>query len=961
MTKRTSDFIKGALLCTSLGMLFLVSDFERNLFNAVLDESSIKIKKTVESRAKMQEGRKEHYLRLLKSPGTNKVPDNIRFKELKFAEELNRINRSKTKSTSVSTPQYQITEIGPTDVSGRTRALAIDSRNKDILIAGGVSGGIWKSTNGGINWTLKSEPTHDHSVSAVVQDPLNLDTWYYSTAEFFGSARARGGGGVIYGSGFYKSTDNGESWTPVSSTATGSDPFLPDVNDTDVSFNSVFDFISNLDISPTTGTQFFSSNAFGIFRSTDGFVNNTLALGAGNNHVYSDVQVASNGNVIAVVSNAFSGVSVTSQPGVYLSVDDGLTWEDITPAAFPASHNRSVIGVSPSNPDVFFVFTDTGGGANGLTLFRFNTVNFPTSVSAFNRSNGIPNFGEPVGDQNPQGGYNLICKVHPTDPNMVFIGGTNLFRSTTGFNANPPTDGQGNTDPSVANEFWIGGYASVNNVSLYQSHHPDQHNLVFDPTNPNRAFSAHDGGISMTQDITAEPVVWARRENGYNITQFYHVSIHPEAGNTQILGGTQDNGTPYFNYNLAGSITSSTDLSSGDGSHSFVGNDFAIVSSQNGRILSYKYDNSGNIDPFTWSYISPLGASSQLFIHPFAVDPVNEDIVAYPDGGTIWINNRATTILRNTSDPNGTTIGWTELTNVTTGPSGHIITALEFSSQNPTNRLYYAGFADDLKPVLFRLNDAGTATNGEFDISIPAAPADAYIHDIGVNPEDGDEIIAVISNYETESVYHSTNGGLSWSGVGGNLEGENGPSVRSVAFAKDKDNNTVYFVGTSTGLYATTSLSGGATIWEQQGPEAIGNVVIEHLDYRSSDKTLAVGTHGRGMFLAQVGIVNSNEEESSTQTPTRFLLSQNYPNPFNPTTNISYSLPSSAQVTISVYDVNGRKVSTLISGEQKNAGEHQLTFDAANLASGIYLYRISAISNNGRSSFSDIKKMTLIK
>ena len=958
MTKRISNFFKAALLCASLAMLFLVSNFENNLFEIQNVAPTIKIKKTVESRARMQEGRKEHYFRLLRDPAINDIPPNMRQKELAFSRDLDTKFKKKNAQSALGNITY--TEIGPNDVSGRTRGLAIDQRNPDILIAGGVSGGVWKSTDGGISWTMKSISTQTLGVSSIVQDPMNLDTWYYATAEFFpfGSARARGGGGFIFGSGLYKSIDNGETWNQISSTATGNDPFLPDVNDSDVRFNSAFDFISKTVISPVTGTQFFASNAFGIFRSTDGYVNNSLVLGAGNNHIYADVEVTTDGNLSGVVSNGFNGATIVSNPGVYYSTDDGITWEDITPASFPSSHARSVIGVAPSNPDIFYVFTDTGGGASGLTLFRFDTSNFPTSVSSSDRSSGIPDFGEPVGDLNPQGGYNLLCKVHPTNPNAVFLGGTNLYRSTNGFSTIPPKNEEGDTDPIVTDAYWIGGYGSINNISLYDEHHPDQHNLVFDPTNPNRAFSAHDGGISVTENILSGPVEWTTREEGYNVTQFYTVSIHPDANDKRIVGGTQDNGSPFFNFSTTGSSGPSDDISSGDGSYAYLGNNVAVVSSQRGRLVGYKYNGLG--EPIDFSFIEPLGSTGQLFIHPFAVNRSNEDIIVYPENGLIWINKQLTTIPRNVENGDGTSVGWSKLTNVNTGPNGHIISTLEFSRESPSNRLYYAGFSNNLKPTLHRFDNIN-AFDGEINISIPDAEEGAYIHDIAVNPENGDEVLVAISNYEVESVFYSNNAGANWTAVGGNLEGENGPSVRTAIFGKDGSNNTTYFVGTSTGLYATNSLNGSSTVWEKQAESLIGNVVVEFLDYRISDKTLAIGTHGRGLFLGDLNTAVSNEDMSQNTIPSEFSLTQNYPNPFNPTTNISYSLPSSARVTISVYDVNGRKVSTLVSGQQKNAGEHELTFDAGNLASGIYLYRISAISNDGRNSFSDIKKMTLIK
>jgi len=98
---------------------------------------------------------------------------------------------------------------------------------------------------------------------------------------------------------------------------------------------------------------------------------------------------------------------------------------------------------------------------------------------------------------------------------------------------------------------------------------------------------------------------------------------------------------------------------------------------------------------------------------------------------------------------------------------------------------------------------------------------------------------------------------------------------------------------------------------------------------------------------------------SQTDIPQSYSLYQNYPNPFNPSTNIEYTIPEKGFVQLTIYDVSGREVKTLVAMEQ-NAGAYRMTWDASDargvkVASGVYFYRMTA------GSFTQIKKMLLLK
>jgi hypothetical protein len=101
-------------------------------------------------------------------------------------------------------------------------------------------------------------------------------------------------------------------------------------------------------------------------------------------------------------------------------------------------------------------------------------------------------------------------------------------------------------------------------------------------------------------------------------------------------------------------------------------------------------------------------------------------------------------------------------------------------------------------------------------------------------------------------------------------------------------------------------------------------------------------------------LITGVDDSHNGNVPYEFVLSQNYPNPFNPSTVISYQLPISGNVALKVYDLLGREVATLVN-EEKPAGTYEVAFDASQLSSGVYLYRLSS------GSFIETKKMTIIK
>jgi hypothetical protein len=164
--------------------------------------------------------------------------------------------------------------------------------------------------------------------------------------------------------------------------------------------------------------------------------------------------------------------------------------------------------------------------------------------------------------------------------------------------------------------------------------------------------------------------------------------------------------------------------------------------------------------------------------------------------------------------------------------------------------------------------------------------------------------------------------------------------------------NNLLFAGTASSVFYT---SNNGEIWNQIN-SGLPNAGVKI--FAVQNNYLFAGTNGHSVWRFPLdSLVGINV--SSTQIPESFQLYQNYPNPFNPSTKISYDLPSDVNVKLIVYDDLGREIKTLVN-EKQNSGEHEIVFDASNLPSGVYYYKLETGNASG-SGFAQTRKMVLIK
>jgi photosystem II stability/assembly factor-like uncharacterized protein len=251
--------------------------------------------------------------------------------------------------------------------------------------AGGVDGGVWKTTNSGAKWFPLDDFMPNLAVSCMVMDPTNPNVIYVGTGEGEYNQDA------VQGAGIFKTTDGGTTWTQLSSTA-----------------NGIFWYVNRLAICPTNNLIILAATRSGIMRSTDGGASFTPAMGT----EMLDIQFSpTNGQCIA---SGWNG-------GVFYSSDAGATWSTATglPTSDGFVEGRVEAAYAPSDPSIVYASVDNNDGEvyksadGGQTYSLVNTGN--TYLSG-------------------QGWYDNCIWVDPTNPNTVVVGGTDIWRSTDGGN-----------------------------------------------------------------------------------------------------------------------------------------------------------------------------------------------------------------------------------------------------------------------------------------------------------------------------------------------------------------------------------------------------------------------------------------------------------------------------------------------------------------------------------------------
>ncbi len=867
--------------------------------------------------------------------------------------------------------------LGPTNIGGRTRSIAIDPANPSRMYGGSVSGGLFVSNDGGISWDPHPQnPELLSTLISTISIAANGDI-YFGTGEsyldFFDGNGSYSHG--FTGTGIYKSTDGGNSFSLLADTEPS--PGVPGAS-------SAIDwgYVNRIACHPTEPNILLASTNRGLKYSDDGGQNWTNATEGSTSLIGNsdDVAFASDGRAYAIYVDRFLRSVSTTSSNQFESPTSDL------PSA--TAIRRSVLAVAPSNPNILYIYASANSTQALLGVYRSTDAGVTWTQIA---GSGSDLFNPPGG----QGNYNLAIIVSPVDPDRVYIGGQ---LDAWSWKAETSSWDQ------IAAAF-IG--------DLFPKYvHPDHHWFAFHPTNPDILFFGTDGGITRSLNAQDQFPDWLNVNKGYSTFQ-----AHSVAGGLlgEAMGGSQDNGTAYLDYsgNSPGEARSVQDGDGGQAEISKIRTNFQFSwfydftngggalrrSANNGSSSAPMFDQ--NIDN-NQNGVADNGAEfveadylwedyDRWFTFKDILLP--DGMVEYPEGSGIMVGlGDNVTFMGETFELNelniersrffcGTNNGiWMTpevLKNSSAGaPTWYKISGT-YTLGNVTSvdvtadgDIAYVGTSGGNIWRISNLND-GVYEYVDYDGNPDTDPqwfvdsSNIFVQNIGniggrvtgIDVDDNNNNLVVASRggyLVATNVWRTTNATAvtpAWSSISGSL-----PDVPVFDVLIDYYNSSQIFAATEFGVW-----SYDGTTWDQE-VGILGNVPVfeirQEIVRDPGCRAIYIGTHGRGFFRSTNLVPTSlgcdfklGEEGLGINPPTNNLLASIFlfPNPANDLAKVTFQLDKPVErLRMDVYDLTGKRIQTVINGERFITGSFQASIPTDKLANGTYLVVIEG--NGGRKS-----------
>lgn len=578
------------------------------------------------------------------------------------------------------------TQIGPFGApsgsgSGRTNCIAFHPINSGYILIGTASGGIWRSYNDGASWVTNTDGLENLGISDIAFSPSNPNIVYAATGDR--------DGGDTYSVGLLKSFDSGFTWHPTGLTYT----------------QNAKRKIYKILVHPQNDSIIFLASSLGLRKSLDGG-NTWIQIRAGS---FVDAEFKPNDpNTIYAATNTI----------VIRSVDGGITWTNLT-IPFVSANRRLQIAVTAADANYVYVLAanSSDNGFGGL----YRSVDGGTTFALRASSPNLLGWNKNGNDAGGQGWYDLALGVSQTNPNLIFVGGVNIWKSANG-----------------GTSWSLSGHWTGNNAPYV---HADIHELKFSPHNGTTVWACTDGGLSVS---TSNGSNWTEKNTDLSIAQMYRMGSSASNANL-ILTGWQDNGTNFNNNNSWGKVIG------GDGMECFIdysNNNYMYGSLYYGDIR--RSTNGGN----SWVGITDDLQESGAWVTPYIQDPNSaatlyvgyQDVFKSTNRGTSWtkISNFGATMNLNAlsvapSNSNYiyaansyalfmTSNGGSTWTNITSPNfNQNSISYIAIHATNPNKAwVTLSGYSNGYK--VFQTNDAGqTWTN--ISGTLPNLPANTIVHE----------------------------------------------------------------------------------------------------------------------------------------------------------------------------------------------------------------------------------------
>ena len=713
--------------------------------------------------------------------------------------------------TSVSALKWR--EVGPALTSGRISDLAVNPDNPFEYYVAVASGGVWKTSNWGVDYTPIFDSQSSYSIGCVTIDPNNSNVIWVGTGE---NNNQRS---VAYGDGVYKSVDGGKSWKNMglkNSEHIGNIIVHPE--NSDVVYVSAY------------GPLWSKGGDRGIYKSEDGGVswNKILFIDehTGFNEIHMDPR---NPEVLYAASHqrrrhVYTYVGGGPGSGLHKSTDGGKTWKKINKGLPGVEIGRIGMDISDANPEIIYAIVEASERKGG---FYKSTNRGETWVKQSGKVTS--------------GNYYQEIFADPVDQDVVYIMDTWM---------------------SVTHD---GGKSFKNVGEDYK--HVDNHAMWINPNNNSHWLIGCDGGIYETFDSGKK---WDFKKN-LPVTQFYKVAVDNAEPFYNIYGGTQDN----FSIGGPSRVNNSHGISNqdwfithgGDGFESQIDPEnpnIVYAQSQYGWLVRFDklsgeevgikpIARKGELD-YKWNWDAPLAVSKhksgRLY---FAANKVFRS----DDYGNSW--NVISDDLSRQIDRNKLKVYDRVLSidavakNGSTSPYGTIVAL----SESPIDENLIVIGTDD---GLIQITEDSGNTWKRID-NIPGAPTQSYVNSVYLSQHDTNVIYVAFNHHKYGDfkpyLFKSSDKGNSWKSISSNLP-ERG-SVYSIE--EDHVDHDLIFCGTEFGVFFSPD-SGGR--WKELS-NGLPTIAVRDIAIQRRENDLVLGTFGRGFFVMDdYSVLRSVENSDSS-------------------------------------------------------------------------------------------------